>query len=249
MSTIGAVGRDDLSAAEALLGQALGSWVRLRVVREFRVGRAARDAVAGSESPSVVVKVANPGDAYHGLDTLHNEQASLVLLDRPARGLAPKLLGADPAAGVLVLEDLGDEPSLASCLLGDDPSGARQAAIDTAAGLGALPAATIGHAGEYERLRSSLGDTDSRAGRVTLRGVNIEQRIADLRALLAAHHLPPPIPGRSPGGGGYSGYTTPTLLAGVQPRECLGHRPGGGAVDHLVDGRLDCLGLAGALVG
>jgi hypothetical protein len=42
----------------------------------------------------------------------------------------------------------------------------------------------------------------------------------------------------------------PTSLAGGQPRECLGDRPGGsGGLDHLVDGRLDCLGLAGALVG
>jgi hypothetical protein len=31
---------------------------------------------------------------------------------------------------------------------------------------------------------------------------------------------------------------------------CLGDRPGGsGGLDHLVDGRLDCLSLAGALVG
>ncbi|HME67341.1 MAG TPA: SDR family NAD(P)-dependent oxidoreductase [Streptosporangiaceae bacterium] len=40
------------------------------------------------------------------------------------------------------------------------------------------------------------------------------------------------------------------LACGGQPRECLGDRPGGsGGLDHLVDGRLDCLGLAGALVG
>src|SRR6266704_1610537 len=40
------------------------------------------------------------------------------------------------------------------------------------------------------------------------------------------------------------------LACGGQPRECLGDGPGGsGGLDHLVDGRLDCLGLAGALVG
>jgi hypothetical protein len=49
----------------------------------------------------------------------------------------------------------------------------------------------------------------------------------------AGHPTPPPCP-----------------ACGGQPRECLGDRPGGsGGLDHLVDGRLGCLGLAGALVG
>lgn len=188
--------QEDVSTAEAILGRSLGSPVRLRVVQEFRVGRVARCVMVGSGSASVVVKAA--GDrldgSYRGVDTLHNEQAALVLLDRLAPGLAPRLLGSEPTTGVLVLEDLGDGPSLASYLLGDDASAAREAAIDFAANLGFLHAATIGYAEEYEALRSKLSEIDARASRVTLRGMNIEHRVADLPALLAAHDLPLPHP-------------------------------------------------------
>jgi hypothetical protein len=138
-----------LAVAEAVLGLSLGPPVRLRVVREVRVGRVARCAMEGTDSASVVVKVGDTTDSAHrGL--LHNEQAAPMLLGRVAPRLAPRLLGAKVTAGVLV-EDLGDGPSLASYLLGDDPIAVREASVSSAAALGALHAATLGHGEENRR--------------------------------------------------------------------------------------------------
>lgn len=182
--------RELLAVAERVFGETLGSRVVLREVAEFRAGRVARCSVEGTDRESVVVKSLE-SSGERGLATIHNELAALRVLGRLAPSLVPALLAAEPATGVLVLEDLGDRPSLASILLDGDLAAARHAAVTTASSLGALHASTIGHAAEFHELRSSLGEVDSSSDRVTLRGMHVGRQIGALPKFLSTHELPP----------------------------------------------------------
>jgi hypothetical protein len=90
---------------------------------------------------------------------LLNEWAALRFLselglDPP---LSPAFYGGDPDAGVLLLEDLGDEDSLANVLLGSDGVRAEAALVSFARVLGRMQAAAAPRLGEYCSLRESLG--------------------------------------------------------------------------------------------
>ena len=180
-----------LDVAERALGEVAGAPVRLRVLAELRADRVVRCSVEGIDRASVVVKAAEHGeDAYRGITTIHNEQAALTMLGRRAPGMAPELLAAVPELGVLVLEDLGDGDSLASLLLGNDPDAARDAALRSAAALGALHAATIGHAAEHAEVRGALSASDPTLDRVTLRDLDLRALVGLLPGLLTEHDLP-----------------------------------------------------------
>ena len=92
---------------------------------------------------------------------------------------------------MLVLEDLGDGPSLATLLLADDPVVAAGAAERSAASLGALHAATIGRADDFTALRRQADPAyEPVRHRRELRGMPMTERIAGLPDLLSAHGLP-----------------------------------------------------------
>jgi hypothetical protein len=75
--------------------------------------------------------------------------------------VAPRLLGADRALGLLVLEDLGPSDSLADRLLGADPAAARAGLRAYAATLGRLHAATAGRFGDYRASRPRAAATST----------------------------------------------------------------------------------------
>ena len=78
-------------------------------------------------------------------------------LDPP---VAPRLLGGDVEARVVVMERLSPAPSLAGLLLGDDAEAAGRGLVALARALGRLHAATTGGR-EFEVRRASLGPTPS----------------------------------------------------------------------------------------
>lgn len=178
------------AAGERVLAAVLGRAVRLVVVAEPRSGRVLRCRVDGGDVGSVIVKGAEPGEGLRGLATVHNELAALEVLGQSAPGAAPRLLGADPALGVLVMEDLGDGPSLATYLRNGDPVVAARAAVTSAAALGALHASTAGEAGGYEQARAALSPSDLPAHRLLLRGRHAGDAVDALPELVAAHDLP-----------------------------------------------------------
>ncbi|MFF4381790.1 hypothetical protein [Kitasatospora sp. NPDC001547] len=94
---------------------------------------------------SVVVKAYTGGpDALRGFTA---EAAGLAL------GLAgPPLLGVDPEAPLVVLEDFGGAPTLADLLLGDDPAAAEEGLLTWAAGLGRLAARSVDRQADLARL-------------------------------------------------------------------------------------------------
>ena len=92
----------------------------------------------------------NFGDRSRGFDA---ELAALEFLGSTEPAVAPRLLGADPAAGILVMEDLGPGTSLADSLMAPDRGRAAADLISYARAIGAMHAASVGRSGEYEQIR------------------------------------------------------------------------------------------------
>ena len=80
------------------------------------------------------------------------ELAVLEYLNAMPVPVAPRLLGADPDAGILLIEDLGPGTSLADSLLAGDRAGAEVGLVAYARALGALHAWSIGRPGDLARL-------------------------------------------------------------------------------------------------
>lgn len=70
---------------------------------------------------------------------------------------APRLLGEDPAHRLLVLDDLGEGPTLADLLLGDDAAVAWEGALGWARTLGSSVAATAPQAADAARTLAAAG--------------------------------------------------------------------------------------------
>ena len=114
-------------------------------------------AVARPDGSQVVVKWSE----WH--QVLFAEWSALAIvddLDLDPR-IAPRLLGGDATAGVIVMERLLPGPSLATLLLGDNREAARRGLVALGRALGRLHAGTIGRSREFELRRSSLGPTQS----------------------------------------------------------------------------------------
>jgi hypothetical protein len=179
-----------LAQAEQQLSSRAGRPVTLRAEQELRPGRVARLAVDGLGVPSVVVKVADPDDPSRDRAAIHSELAALELLGAVAPGVAPRLLAAEPDSGLLVLEDLGDGPSLATYLAGDDPARAEAALVAWAAALGTVHAASAGMADSFRQRRGALSRYDDRAERFSLRGTPLDRAQAGTSAALDELGLP-----------------------------------------------------------
>ncbi|MBL1082509.1 hypothetical protein JK359_11030 [Streptomyces actinomycinicus] len=129
-----------LRAAGSLLGTELSDPADLGGSRRSTVLRC-RTADGGT----VIVKAY--GREPEGLRSFTAEAAGLSL------GTAgPALLGVDLRTPLLVMEDLGDAPSLADVLLGDDPKAATDGLLAWARGLGRLAARSVSGRAEFTRL-------------------------------------------------------------------------------------------------
>lgn len=124
---------------------------------EWLEGRSTVVAVRRPDGSEVVIK----WSAWH--QVLFAEWTALALigdlgLDPP---LAPRLLGGDVDAAVIVMERLPRGPSLAALLLGTDREAAKGGLVAVGRALGRLHSATIGRSAEYEVRRAALGPTKS----------------------------------------------------------------------------------------
>ena len=73
---------------------------------------------------------------------------------QPADQVAPRLVGADDQAGLLLMEDLGPGASLADALLAGDRKRAQADLVSYARALGAMHAWSMGRPGELASLRA-----------------------------------------------------------------------------------------------
>ena len=89
-----------------------------------------------------------------------DELAALDYLNAMPVPVAPRLLGADAQAGVLLMEDLGDGATLADSLMAAGRERVQAELIGYAEALGSLHAWSMGHASEAARLRARHGPRD-----------------------------------------------------------------------------------------
>lgn len=163
LNTLAAEGRkhNTVRSIWAVLRRALNQALRCRVLN----GPSAAPA-------TVIVKRVNPDEGQifnsDALDpstrAFFNEWASLEFLTQLANqggpSIAPRLYCADRAAGLLVMEDLGQGESLVQPLLGADRMAAESALDAYFRSLGRLGAQTHARADEYWAIRNALGPPD-----------------------------------------------------------------------------------------
>ncbi|HEX6553344.1 MAG TPA: hypothetical protein VF026_11320 [Ktedonobacteraceae bacterium] len=163
--------------AEKLLSEAFGGSVRLNEgedlagsnrtqVYRFRVLEGPGDVPA-----TVIVKQAySTADAVYHPDTatipawtFFNEWASLQFLSQIAADevpFGPKFYVGERAAGLLIMEDIGQGIRLDHFLLGDDSVTAEKALIEFAALHGRMHALSIGKQSEFASIRKALGPSE-----------------------------------------------------------------------------------------
>ncbi|WP_225828074.1 hypothetical protein [Streptomyces naphthomycinicus] len=134
-----------LRAAGRLLGTELSDPVDLGGSRRSSVLRC-RTTTGGT----VIVKAYAAGP--EALRCFSAEAAALSL-----GSAGPALLGVDPAVPLVVMEDLGEAPSLADVLLGDDPKAAREGLLAWARALGRVAAESVPGRAEFARLAAGFG--------------------------------------------------------------------------------------------
>ena len=111
---------------------------------------------------SVIVKWLreHPQGVRTDVRQIATEAAALAFLGELGFARAPRLIAADPAAGILVTEDLSPRTPLAERLVAQGLAGLEPEMLDYARCLGELGAATAGRAGRYDAIRAALGPVD-----------------------------------------------------------------------------------------
>lgn len=127
------------------------------------IGRELSDPVdLGGSTRSMVLRVQAADGVSVVIKKYADPESAEAAFTAEASGLAfagsgPRLLAADPAFLMVVLEDLGSHPSLADRLLGDDAETADAALREWASCYGRLAAETAGREAELDRLAEEYG--------------------------------------------------------------------------------------------
>jgi Ser/Thr protein kinase RdoA (MazF antagonist) len=137
MATSPATSAAETRAAEALLARAWGPGTSVRAAEPiWDRGHVVRLQLATGRSVVLKKRVDQ--------DTFGAELAALEYLNQMPEPVAPRLLGADAVAGILLMEDLGPGPSLADSLLTGDRSRVRADLVSYAEALGSMHAWSMG---------------------------------------------------------------------------------------------------------
>jgi len=115
---------------------------------------------------SVVVKRRRAGGEGWGydLENLRREWASLQFLESRGADIAPRPLGFDDVAGVLVMSDLGRLATVEQLLHGSDANAATEGLRLLGAAMGRMHAASLGGAVEFAGLLAPFGLSDPDPG-------------------------------------------------------------------------------------
>jgi hypothetical protein len=153
---------EETSTAESVLGDAWGTRVTVRTAEKIW-GRSHIVRLRLADDRSAVLKRRRT-ENFGGLDrSFGAELAALEFLNGMETAVAPRLFGADPGAGILVMEDLGPDASLAHSLLARD-RGRAEADLDAyARALGSMHAWSSGRSDEFAGIRGVGNDDDAAA--------------------------------------------------------------------------------------
>jgi hypothetical protein len=146
-------------AAESILAACWGASVTVRAAEKIWDRHHVVRLHIADDDRSVVLKrrpEGNLGDRERGFDA---ELAALELLNTMETAIAPRLLGADPAAGILIMEDLGPGASLADSLLARDRGRAEADLVSYARAMGTMHAWSAGRSREYAEIRARHGQS------------------------------------------------------------------------------------------
>ncbi|HZS10023.1 MAG TPA: hypothetical protein VFD58_34665 [Blastocatellia bacterium] len=157
-----------VAAGERILSERLGRGVRLRAGEVHHTGKSTvvrcRHINPPDDLPaSFIAKRPAPDrdvPAAHS-SALLSEWAALELLTLLSDGqpVAPRFYGGNLKAGVIVMEDLGDDAGSDTLALvkGNDPARAEAALVEHAALIGRLHALSADGIADYQRIRERLG--------------------------------------------------------------------------------------------
>lgn len=143
----------EIRVAEALLSQVWGERAVI-VTAEAIWGRGHVVRLLLNAGRTAIVKRRDDGCDHSKSRSFGAELATLEFLNAMPVPVAPRLLGADPTAGLLVMEELGQGASLADSLMRTDRERAEAGLIAYARALAALHAWSMGRRGELDALRS-----------------------------------------------------------------------------------------------
>lgn len=156
-----ALSKGDQQAAEALLTQALGEPAVVQTAEQvWDRGHVVRLHLASGRA---VILKRQRSQGHHGSQgsrLFGAELAALDYLKAMPVPVAPRLLGADPEAGLLLMEDLGNGATLADSLMAAGRERVQAELIAYAEALGSLHAWSMGHGDEAAGLRARYGPGD-----------------------------------------------------------------------------------------
>jgi len=144
---------DETRAAEALLAEAWGEHTGVREATVIWNRRQVVRLELGADRSVVLKRLPDKPDS-HAVRSFGVELAALEYLNGMPVPVAPRLLGADAGAGIMLMEDLGPGASLAGSLLGTERERAQADLIAYAQALGLMHAWSMGRAGELADLRA-----------------------------------------------------------------------------------------------
>ena len=150
-------------AAEALLTRALGEPAEVQSAEPlWDRGHVFRLHLAPARA---VILKRKRGQGPIGAQLFGDELAALNYLNAMPVPVAPRLLGADVRAGLLLMEDLGNGATLADSLMAAGRERVQAELIAYARALGSLHAWSMGHAGAAAGVRARHGPGDEAAPR------------------------------------------------------------------------------------
>jgi hypothetical protein len=152
----------------ALLSAALGRPATIVATERLAPWSVMRCTLAGPGAPAtVVVKWLRDDPLSVRVDPrqVATERAALEFLADIGFAAAPRLIAADHAAGVLVIEDLAPHTPLADQLSARGSAGLESELLAFARTMGELGAATANEYARYAAIRTRYGDQDPTVGR------------------------------------------------------------------------------------
>lgn len=147
---------EETQAAQSLLAAAGGGGERARVVLAEKIwDRNHILRLTLADGRTAVLKrhrTENAGDRRRG--GFQAELTALEFLNAMEPAVAPRLLGADTGAGILIMEDLGPAASLADSLLARDRARAQAGLVAYGRALGTMHAWSLGRPGRFAELEA-----------------------------------------------------------------------------------------------
>lgn len=154
---------------ESLIGQGLGAAARVERAEHLAPWSVMRCTVRSEAAGPVSLIVKWLREDHPGLRVdlrrVATERAALEFLAAIGFASAPRLIGADLEAGVLLLQDLLPCEPLADQLRRQGAAASREGLLGFARVTGRLSAATAGRSGAYDAIRARYGEADPLTGR------------------------------------------------------------------------------------